>query len=329
MIRVLHLVDDPNLGGINRLLDMHAEGLGSGFAVSRQVVDTRAAPPRDIAADVVVVHFTLAWRKLLFLLRLRLACARIPLILVEHSYTAAYEQHCVARPRRFRAMLKLGARLVDQVVAVSHGQLAWLRDTVGLPGDRLRVIEPTSDLAPFEALPPLAPHAGPLRLGCCGRYAPQKGLFLLVEAMRVLPPGTATLAMVGYGPDEAALRAAARDLPAVSIGGPTDRPDRFLTGIDAIVMPSLWEAYGLVCAESRAAGRPVLVADIDGLGEQVPAALRIAGPTAAAIAERITWLAAQDLPRLGESLRGTMVGAPARHFEAWSRLLREMAPRAA
>jgi hypothetical protein len=62
-------------------------------------------------ADVVVVHFTLAWRKLPFMARLRLALGGRPLVLVEHSYTQGYEQHCVARQGRFRAMLKLGMSL--------------------------------------------------------------------------------------------------------------------------------------------------------------------------------------------------------------------------
>lgn len=325
MIRVLHLVDDPNLGGINRTLEMHGTGLGPGFAVTRRVVDTGRAPPPDIAADVVVIHFTLSWSKLRFLAGLRLALGRRRLILVEHSYTRAFEQHCVPHPRRFRAMLRLGARMVNQVVAVSQGQADWLRDMVGLPAARLRVIEPNSDLAPFAAVPPLAGHGGPLRLGCYGRYAPQKGLFILLEAMRLLPPGLATLSLVGYGPEEAALRGAAADLPNVRIGGPTDRPADFIADVDAIVMPSLWEAYGQVCAEARAAGRPVLVADLDGLGTQVPPALRVEGPTAGALAERIRWLAGQDLPSLGEALRATVAGSGARHFAAWADLIRSVA----
>ncbi len=325
MIRVLHLIDDANLGGINRTLDAQTAALPPDIRAERLVVDPSAAPPRDIAADVVVVHFTLAWRKLPFLLRLRRLLGRRPLIIVEHSYTAAYEQRRVPHPWRFRLMLRLGLSLADKVVAVSHGQAGWLRAAGLVKPGKLLVIEPTSDTAPFATVPPLAPRDGPLRLGCYGRYAPQKGLFVLLDAMRALPPGLATLTLAGYGPDEAALTAAAADLPHVRIGGPTSRPESFLAEMDAVVMPSLWEAYGQVCAEARAAGRPVLVADLDGLSEQVPAALRVAGPTAAALVERIRWLAGQDLRALGETLRAGVVGLGERHAAAWVGLLREAA----
>ncbi len=329
MIHVLHLIDDTGLGGINRTLDQHVDGLGAGFRVERLLVDATAAPPPLPEADVVVVHFTLAWRKLAFLARLRLRLGARRLVIVEHSYTEAFERRCVRSPARFRAMLRLGFAMAHAVVAVSEGQAAWLRATGLVPPAKLRVIRPTSDTAPMAAVPPLVAHGGPLRLGCYGRYAPQKGLFLLLEAMRLLPPGRVSLTLAGYGEEEAALRAAAADLPQVSIGPALSRPEAFLAEMDAIIMPSLWEAYGQVCAEARAAGRPVLVADLDGLSEQVPPALRIAGPTAAAIAERITWLAGQDLRALGESLRPSTANGQALHCAAWGAMLREFAPQAA
>ncbi len=66
MKHVLHLIDDPKLGGINRTLEMHANGLGKGFSVERRLVDPRGLSVDGLVADVVVVHFTLAWRKLPF-----------------------------------------------------------------------------------------------------------------------------------------------------------------------------------------------------------------------------------------------------------------------
>jgi glycosyltransferase involved in cell wall biosynthesis len=43
----------------------------------------------------------------------------------------------------------------------------------------------------------------------------------------------------------------------------------FLAGVDVVAVPSRWEAYGMVANEAREAGRPVLVAPVDGLPEQV------------------------------------------------------------
>jgi glycosyltransferase involved in cell wall biosynthesis len=321
MKHVLHLIDDPKLGGINRTLEMHANGLGKGFSVERRLVDPRGLSVAGLVADVVVVHFTLGWRKLPFLSMLRLALRGRRLIIAEHSYTAAFEARCVRHRARFRRMLRLGFAMADAVVAVSEGQANWLREAGLVRPDRLQVITPISDMAPFAAIPPIEPHDGPLRLGCYGRYTPQKGLFLLLEAMRALPPDCASLSLAGYGEEEAALRQAAADLPNVAIGPPLSHPERFVAEMDAMVMPSLWEAYGQVCAEARAAGRPVLVSNLDGLSEQVPPALLIAGPTAGAIAERIRWLATQDLRALGEALRPSTNGAEARHYAGWAAIL--------
>jgi hypothetical protein len=46
MTHVLHLIDDPKLGGINRTLEMHANGLGDGFSVERRLVDPRGLSGR-------------------------------------------------------------------------------------------------------------------------------------------------------------------------------------------------------------------------------------------------------------------------------------------
>ncbi|RVT96749.1 glycosyltransferase [Rhodovarius crocodyli] len=326
MIRVLHLIDDAKLGGVNRTLDAQAELLAGEIEARRHLLGPGQPEPDLEGIDVVIVHFTLAWRKMPFMLRLWSRLGGRCLVIVEHSYTEAYERCLVPNRLRFRSMLRLGMALADKVVAVSHGQARWLREAGIAPARKVQVIEPLSDLAPFHAVPPLRPGRGPLRLGYYGRYAPQKGLEQLIDAMRLLPPGTATLAMAGYGPDEEALRAAAADLPEVTIGGPTSHPEAFLEDVDAIVMPSRWEAYGQVGVETRAAGRALLVADLDGLTEQVPPELLIPNATPEALAARIRWLSHQDVVGLGESLRATAADAQDRHHRGWLSLLRGLKP---
>ena len=329
MIRVLHLIDDAQLGGVNRTLDAQAALLADAVEARRQLVGAGQPQPDLEGIDVVVVHFTLAWRKLPFMLRLWSRLGRRKLVIVEHSYTGAYERCRVPHRLRFRTMLRFGMALADQVVAVSKGQARGLLEAGIVPARKLQVIEPLSDLAPFTTVPPLRPGQGPLRLGYYGRYAPQKGLEQLIDAMRLLPPGTATLSMVGYGPDEEALRAAAADLPEVKIAGPASHPELFLEDVDAIVMPSRWEAYGQVGGETRAAGRALLVADLDGLTEQVPPELLIPDATPEALAARIRWLSHQDVPALGESLRATAADAQGRHQRGWLSLLRGLKAEAA
>jgi hypothetical protein len=99
MPQVLHLIDDTGLGGVTRVLADHLPRLAGRF--SHQVLTVGAnwrLPPR-ISADIVVVHFTLSWAKLPFLLALRLRAPRARLVLVEHSYTASYDSNACAIAR--------------------------------------------------------------------------------------------------------------------------------------------------------------------------------------------------------------------------------------
>ena len=46
-------------------------------------------------------------------------------------------------------------------------------------------------------------------------------------------------------------------------------PVAAMAAVDAVAMPSRWEAYGLVAIEALAARRPLLVNDIDGLSDHI------------------------------------------------------------
>jgi len=320
MARVLHLIDDAGLGGVTRVLADQLPLLGDGHSHEIRQVVARRRLPGALCADIVVVHFTLCWAKLPYLIALRARLGRAKLVLVEHSYTAAYEQQSVANRFRFRTMLRTAYRLADRVVAVSRGQAAWLASLVA--PDRLVTIPQACDLSALAAVGDVA-RSGKLRLGAYGRYAPQKGFDTLIAAMRLLPPGIATLYLAGYGPDEAALREAASGLHNVRIGGKINGPLAFLAGIDAVVVPSRWEAFGLVAAEARAAGRPVLAAAVDGLVEQIDPAWGAVyhGDSPAALAAAIEAFAARDHASMSEAARQSVAGALATTVSLWARLL--------
>ena len=108
---------------------------------------------------------------------------------------------------------------------------------------------------------------GPLRLGFLGRLVEEKGIDLLIEACRQLPPGGWTLSVGGRAPDsDAALRRRAEGLP-VTFDGFVET-GRFLAGIDVLVAPVLWaEPFGLTIVEALAAGVPVIGSRLGGVGE--------------------------------------------------------------
>jgi glycosyltransferase involved in cell wall biosynthesis len=324
---ILHLLDDTALGGVTRLLNSLTQSFGNTGSQEIRSVETgwRPAPMLRSAGarpDIIVVHFTAAWRKLPFLASLRLRASGARIILVEHSYTGAFEERCVRHKGRFRAMLRLAYRMVDQVVAVSHGQTEWLMRAGLVTQDRLVVIPCVLDLAAFSALPLPQPPTLPMRLGAFGRFAPQKGFDILISAMRDVPPDIATLELAGYGPDEGSLRAAAAGLPHVRIRDRVD-PVAFLAGLDAVTMPSRWEAGAVACWEARAAGRPMIVTDVDGLPEQVPPSIGIVVPpeNAARLAAAIIDLAQADRSAMAHSARHSTQGAYGIVLAAWQAIL--------
>jgi glycosyltransferase involved in cell wall biosynthesis len=98
-----------------------------------------------------------------------------------------------------------------------------------------------------------------------GKLIPQKGVDLLLEAMRGLD---ARAVIVGFGPQRSELEAAAPSRTLFT--GPLEH--RHLTKLlalaDVCVVPSVFpEAFGMVAAEAAAAGCPPLVARHSGLAE--------------------------------------------------------------
>lgn len=332
MIRVAHVLDDLSMGGVVRMLDALITRLDDGFIHTRHALKAAGTPPQ-LNADIIVLHSTLAWRKLPWLAALRARNGRAALVIVEHSYCAGFETRFVPSPMRLRAMLRLGYGLADRVVSVSHAQAAWIEAATGLSARHVAVIEPLTDLAPLRALPLREDGrgrglGGRLRLCGYGRFAPQKGFDTLIEAMRHVDQRVAELVLVGAGPEEARLRQLAAGLAHVSFEPAVPSPAALFGRIDALAIPSRFEPYGCVAGEARAAGLPMIVSTADGLmGHFVPsAALRVPPEDALSLAESIAWLARQDLARLGAQARASIMGAEAEAAAAWRGLLGELAP---
>ncbi len=323
MKKIAHVLDDVALGGVTQLLKSLTACLADDFAHQSCVATTRFAIAPRIDADVIVVHLTMGWSKLPFLISLRQRNPKARLILVEHSYTRSFEAACVPSPWRFRLMLRLAYSVPEKIVAVSEGQARWITEAgLALP-ERVVVIPCVVDLSRFTAIPaPVHEPGAPLRLGAFGRYHRQKGFDTLIAAMRLVPARIARLEIAGYGEDEMALRQAADGLAHVTIG---DRADAvaFLSRVDAVVMPSRWEAGAVSCWELRAAGRPAIVAAVDGLPEQVPPSIGHVVPpdNPQALAAAIHALAGADLQTMSAHARQSTHGAFTRVLRAWRDLL--------
>ena len=113
----------------------------------------------------------------------------------------------------------------------------------------------------------LAERRGPFTFGFLGRLVPEKGLGVLLQACRSLPPQGWRLRIAGRAPDGAPdFRKEAEGLPVEFVG--FTEPGAFLDGVDVLVAPSIWaEPFGLTVVEAFAAGAPVIGSDQGAIGE--------------------------------------------------------------
>lgn len=272
---LVHLMDDTTAGGVTRVVS-HMTGLPDFAGGCRQQVKTvnrRAWSHGRIDADVIISHLAISWRSLPALMALRAQHPGARLIHVEHSYTQQFVALNVPAARRFYSLLRVAYSLFDGVVAVSEGQGKWIAGRELVDPERLFVIPSAINLRPFSGLP--QPSRAPRVLGAIGRLDRQKGFDFLIEAFKAAAPADGQLKIYGQGPEEARLRALIGTDSRIELVGHRSDPTQPFAEVDAVVMPSRWEAYGLVALEARAAGRALLVSGADGLADHVAAGAQV------------------------------------------------------
>lgn len=323
--RLVNLLDDFELGGVSRGLGIFSSQPVLAVADTSTLAvapDAVLAPKLD--ADIIVIHFPPNWRRLAFLASLRLRNPGARIIHVEHSYTRAWEALKVGNPGRFRMMLRLALTLVDHVVCVSSGQAAWLRSVAGLSAGKVDVIHPYSDNPGLSHLPlPNFHQARRLTIGMYGRFHEAKGFERLIAAYRDGAMPGAELLIGGFGELEGKLRELAGETPGIRFAGKVGDVAAFLGQCDIIAVPSRWEAYGQVANEAREAGRPILVAPVDGLPEQVGQAGKVVDfSNIAAIAEAFAGLDSRKLGAMAAAGRRATDACGLLRQQQWANLIR-------
>ena len=179
-------------------------------------------------------------------------------------------------------------------VAISRGLARYLAEVEGFDEVSFSIVHygivPGADPVP----PPDEP-----RLLCIGRLIPIKGHVVLLRAFaaaRAEVPEL-TLDIAGRGSLEPALKALARELEiddAVRFRGFVSPIADAIDASALVVVPSLGEGFGLVALEEMERARPVLAAEIGGLGELVvhgETGLLVPSGEAAPLAEALVELA--------------------------------------
>lgn len=165
-----------------------------------------------------------------------------------------------------RAFERVAAALAPRGTVLHVTGLSEARATARrMPGFAIATIPNSVDISPIEARLP-APE-GATRLLFLSRVHEKKGLSVLVEVMRSLPPSF-VLDIYGTGePDYLAQlhrEIAAADLTGrIAFHGQVDGAEKaaVFASADIFVLPSFSENFGIVVAEALAHGVPVVTTD--------------------------------------------------------------------
>jgi glycosyltransferase involved in cell wall biosynthesis len=162
------------------------------------------------------------------------------------------------------------ASLAHVHIAISRGLARYLEDVEGFDRESFEIvhygIEPDGEPRPYSEPVP--------RLLCVGRLIPIKGHIVLLrafaEARKRLP--NLELEIAGRGPLEPALKALAAELEiqdSVTFLGHVSPIQSAIERAAVVVVPSMGEGFGMVALEAMERARPVIAANIGGLGELV------------------------------------------------------------
>jgi glycosyltransferase involved in cell wall biosynthesis len=286
-LRVLHFITELNIGGAERPLVEALPRLDHSRVEARVAYLHGAAPlAAALESRGIPVHALRSphkfspwpvWRLARLLERERIeilhthliqadligfAAARLantPRVVSTKHNVGYYEK----RQRWLRPVARQVEERLDAVVTISNAVAAEYAHA-----RRLEVIHPGVDVERFSPSP--APIRGPIV--CVGRLVLQKGHRILLEAVARLKEDFSDLRVefAGAGPllDDLRERVARLDLAShVEFLGVTADVQPVLARAAMVVMPSLWEGFGLAALEAMACGRPVIASDVDGLRE--------------------------------------------------------------
>ncbi|MCJ2136287.1 glycosyltransferase family 4 protein [Methylobacterium sp. J-026] len=301
-----HILDWPQRGRLDRMRYKLATQW------NRQTLARMAAAVRDFAPDLVNTHSISELTPALWPMLRRLG---VPVVHTLHDFTSLCTNGAMVRDGRACT----GQHLKCRIYAAPHRRCQRAVSAVTAVGSDILARHLAAGF--FDAVPPslrrviwnpiapgapstrrlLAPGA-PVTFGYLGRIEASKGIDVLLDACRRLPPQGWQLTIAGRALDGLdRYRARADGLP-VSFAGFAGR-DAFLDGIDCLVVPPIWpEPFGRTVAEAYGRGVPVIGTAAGGIGEQIgPGPWLVSPGDAPALAAAMARIVAEP-GRLAEGL---------------------------
>jgi len=261
-------------------------------------------------------------------LKKRLGCAVVCMLQGEEAFVERLGQ-----PFRdeAQALIRRNALAVDLFIAPHESYADEMSEFLGVKRERVRVVAPGIDLAPYRPEGPRARE--PFRVGYLSRLSPLKGLDLLVEAFRLLEgekPGGAALAVAGetVRPHGSYWKKLYKSLEREGLAARVDYAGevdfagkaRFLKSLSVFCLPSRAVEHKAVAAiEALGAGVPIIVPDRGIFPEMIRSTgggLLVAPEDPAALARAIARL--RDDPAEANRLGAAAASGAAEHFSAKS-----------
>jgi glycosyltransferase involved in cell wall biosynthesis len=167
---------------------------------------------------------------------------------------------------KYRTLVPRCARSAELVICPSHFTAEDVISRCGVRPERVRVIPEAPALSSSSETPPPGRY-----LLAAGDLRPKKNLPRLIEAYRQLRRDGLEHRLILTGSDQGigdALREMTGGEPVELTGFvPDERLDALIRGADAVVVPSVYEGFGLIALEAMARGCPVVLARAGALPE--------------------------------------------------------------
>ncbi|MDR1385586.1 MAG: glycosyltransferase family 4 protein [Planctomycetaceae bacterium] len=239
---------------------------------------------------------------------------KIPVVTVSRGWTD--ENFMI---RFYNRMDRLFHRWCDHVITVSESQTKKVI-RFGTPSNRVTVIRNAIRTERFSSIPNPAdretlelmlPAKKAFLLGAAGRFSPEKGYNLLIDAMKMIRERNFSAGLIIFG--EGFLRESYQKQitelglqDSVQLPGFTNELDKFLPHFDLFLQSSYTEGLPNVLLESMAAQTPVVATAVGGTAETVEdgvTGLLIPSGNAEPIADAVCRLLStpEKLPQMGQA----------------------------
>ncbi len=297
-LRVAQVVEDLNIGGLERIIATIATGLNKDMYSQRVICLKEGGPIADelISSGVEVQVLGMSGsRDIRTVMRLRALLKKEAISLIHtHGYTAATYgrlsaisagvpiriSHLHSTYTQYTAKQVFIERLLaggtDKFLCCSGAVADFAHSVLKVHPDKIAIIHNGIDVEKFASAASREVAKDGLYVGCIAGLSPHKGhRYLLEAAQRVREhfPHRVTFMIVGEGSIRGELEAYARELgidDRVMFQGLVSDAVTVMPLFDLVVLPSSErEGLGIALLEAMAAGKPVVGTAIGGITEVI------------------------------------------------------------